>query len=53
MRSGDIGAIGMPVTDGATIVIYSQHDACGFGAADGHRLWTVPGSYQAAEIADV
>jgi len=28
----------MPVTDGATIVIYSQHDARGFGAADGHRL---------------
>jgi hypothetical protein len=43
----------MPVTDGATIVIYSQHDARGFGAADRHRLWTVPGSYQAAEMADV
>jgi len=28
----------MPVTDGATIVIYSQLDARGFGAADGHRL---------------
>jgi len=38
MQSGNIGAIGMPVTGGATIVIYSQHDARGFGAADGHRL---------------
>jgi hypothetical protein len=36
IRSGDIGAIGMPVTDGATIVIYSQPDARGFGPADGH-----------------
>jgi hypothetical protein len=53
MQSGDIGVIGPPATDGATIVIYSQHDARGFGAADGHRLWTVPGSYQAAEMADV
>jgi len=26
----------MPVTDGATIVIYSQPDARGFGPADGH-----------------
>jgi hypothetical protein len=53
MQSGDIGAIGMPVTDGATIFIHSQHDARGFGAADGHGLWTVPGSYQAAEMGDV
>jgi len=36
MQSGNIGAIGMPVTDGATIVIYSQPDARGFGPADGH-----------------
>jgi hypothetical protein len=36
IRSGDIGAIGMPVFDGATIVIYSQLDARGFGPADGH-----------------
>lgn len=53
MQSGDIGAIGMPVTDGATIVIYSQLDPRGFAAADGHWLWTVPGSYQAAQMADV
>jgi hypothetical protein len=39
MQSGDIGAIGMPFTDGATIVIYSQLDPRGFAAADGHWLW--------------
>jgi outer membrane protein assembly factor BamB len=49
-QSGDIGLIGQPVTDGATIVTFSQRDASGFGAADGHRLWTVPGSYQAAAV---
>jgi outer membrane protein assembly factor BamB len=47
-QSGDIGGIGLPVTDGATIVTYSPRNARGFDAADGHQLWTVPGSYQGA-----
>jgi hypothetical protein len=49
-QSGDIGTIGSPVTDGATIVTFSQRDARGFGAADGHQRWAVPGSYQAAAV---
>jgi hypothetical protein len=40
------------VIDGATIVVYSQDDAYGFGAADGQRLWTVPGSYQTVGVAN-
>jgi hypothetical protein len=50
-ESGDIGLIGPPpVADGETIVTFSQRDARGFGTADGHQLWTVPGSYQAAAV---
>jgi len=49
-QSGDIGGVGSPVTDGATIVTYSQRDARGFGTADGHQLWKVPGSYDAAAV---
>jgi hypothetical protein len=36
-----------------TIVSYSQLDARGLGAANGHWLWTVSGSFHAAEMADV
>jgi outer membrane protein assembly factor BamB len=49
-QSGDIGPVGLPVTDGATIITYSPKDARGFAAADGHPLWTMPGSYQAAAV---
>jgi len=49
-QSGDIGGVGIPVTDGATIVTYSQRDAKGFSATDGHQLWTVSGPYQAAAV---
>jgi outer membrane protein assembly factor BamB len=50
-KSGDIGPIGPPpVTDGATIVTFSQQDAHGLRATDGHQLWTMPGSYQAAAV---
>jgi outer membrane protein assembly factor BamB len=49
-QSGDIGGVGLPVTDGATIVTYSQGSAKGFAAADGHQLWTVSGAYEAAAV---
>src|SRR5262245_1522126 len=49
-QSGDIGGVGLPVTDGATIVAYSQGNAKGFDAGDGHQLWTVPGAYEAAAV---
>jgi hypothetical protein len=49
-RVGNCGVRRCPVTDGATIVTYSQRDARGFGAADGPQLWKVPGSYDAAAV---
>jgi outer membrane protein assembly factor BamB len=49
--SREIGSsIWTPVTDGATIVTYTERGVRGSAAADGHRLWTVPGLYLGAAV---
>jgi hypothetical protein len=48
--SGDLGEIGIPRTDGTIVVTYSRLQAGGYSAADGHRLWMLPGAYLGAAL---
>lgn len=49
-QSPVVSAIGLPSTDGVTLVTFSDAHADAYSAATGRHLWSSPGSYQAVTV---